>query len=167
MKKLIQKIKDFWYNIHDQYRQYYHDKKMKKLFPKIIQEQDNDKESFFNEQNLRTLDNFMQVVQVIDIPEEYQLKGQQWQIMDKLNENSYFITKYLRDELGFKDNVSIPEYYHIEDPSSNTPLSCRYLAIWKYVNVLKSKKLIYIINSIISVLILGLIYLGYYLIMLI
>ena len=40
MKKLIQKIKDFWYNIHDQYHQYYHDKKMKKLFPKIIQERD-------------------------------------------------------------------------------------------------------------------------------
>ena len=51
MKKFIQKIKDFWYNIYDQYVLYFNDKKMKKLFPKIIKEQDNDKESFFNEQN--------------------------------------------------------------------------------------------------------------------
>ena len=46
MKKFIQKIKDFWYNIYDQYVLYFNDKKMKKLFPKIIKEQDNDKESF-------------------------------------------------------------------------------------------------------------------------
>ena len=162
MKKLIQKIKDFWYNIHDQYRQYYHDKKMKKLFPKIIQEQDNDKESFFNEQNLRTLDNFMQVVQVIDIPEEYQLKGQQWQIMDKLNERSYFISKYLKEDLKLNDNVSNPEYYHIEDPSSNTPFSCRYLAIWKYIPVLTSKKTIYIINTFLSLSILSILFFGIY-----
>ena len=164
MKKIIQKIKDFWYNIHDQYVQYYHDKKMKKRFPQIIKEQDNDQESFFNEQNLRTMNDFKQVVQVIDIPEEYQLKGQQWQIMDKLNERTYFISKYLREDLGFQDNVSNPEYYHIEDPSSNTPFSCRYLAIWKYEPVLQSKKIIYIINSCITILVLGIIFLGYCLI---
>ena len=149
---IISKIKNCWYDIVDQYQQFYKDKKVKKSFNKIIKEVSNDRTTYFNEYNLKTLNDFKQVVQVIDIPEEYQLKGQPWQIMDKLNETAYFTTKYLRDDLGFGDNVKNPEYYHIEDPSSNTPLSCRYLAIWEYTPILKSKKLIYIINSIISVL---------------
>ena len=33
--------------------------------------------SFFNQSNLRATNNFYEVIQVIDIPEEYQLKGQQ------------------------------------------------------------------------------------------
>jgi len=150
--KFINNIKEFYYNILEQYYIYNNDKKIKKIFDVKIKEESNDRESFFNNYNLRTLNDFKQIVQVIDIPEEYQLKGQQWQIMDKLNENTYFTTKYLKDNLGFGDNVTNPEYYHIEDPSSNTPFSCRYLAIWKYTPVLKSKKLIYTINSIITIL---------------
>ena len=150
--KFINNIKEFYYNILEQYYIYNNDKKIKKIFDEKIKEELNEKESFFNNYNLRTLNDFKQIVQVIDIPEEYQLKGQQWQIMDKLNENTYFTTKYLKDNLGFGDNVTNPEYYHIEDPSSNTPFSCRYLAIWKYTPVLKSKKLIYTINSIITIL---------------
>ena len=152
MKKLKDKILNFWYNIIEQYKLYRLDKKNKKLFPKVIEEENNDRDSLYNKYNLRSLDDYTKVVQIIDIPEEYQLKGQQWQIMDKLNENSYFTTIYLKDTLNFKDNIVNPEYYHIEDPSSNTPLSCRYLAIWQITPVLKSKKLIYIINSILTVL---------------
>lgn len=148
--KLFRKIKDYYYYIIDQYHIYFNDKKIKKTFSKQIKEVSNDRESYFNEYNLRSMNDFNQIVQVIDIPEEYQLKGQPWQIMDKLNENTYFTTKYLRENLGFGDNVKNPEYYHIEDPSSNTPLSCRYLAIWEYTPVLKSKKLIYTVNSIIT-----------------
>ena len=153
--KLKERIENCWYDIKNQYQQFYKDKKIKKSFDKIIKDESNDRETYFNEYNLRSLNNFKQVVQIIDIPEEYQLKGQQWQIMDKLNENTYFTTKYLRDDLGFGDNVTNPEYYHIEDPSSNTPFSCRYLAIWEYTPVLKSKKLIYTINTVISTLGIG------------
>jgi hypothetical protein len=157
MKKLKEKIINWWFKVQEQYRTLKQDKKIKKLFPKLIQEEVNDPESVFNQYNLRTLNDFTQVVQIIDIPEEYQLKGQQWQIMDKLNENTYFIDQYLRKNLNIQDNLDRPEYYHIEDPSSNTPLSCRYLAIWKYKPVLTSKKTIYTINSIISVFTIGLI----------
>ena len=73
--------------------------------------------------------------------------------MDKLNENAYFVTRYLRDELGFGDNITIPEFYHVEDPSSGKPFSCRYLAVWNYQPVLKSKKKIYIVNSIVTTLV--------------
>lgn len=148
--KLFDDIKNWWYSFKDDYHQFSKDKMIKKAFHKLIQSESNDRESFFNQSNLRATNDFYEVVQVIDIPEEYQIKGQQWQIMDKLNENSFFVTRYLRDELQLGDNVSVPEYYHIEDPSSGKPFSCRYLAVWNYQPVLKSKKKIYIVDTIIG-----------------
>ena len=127
--KLFENIKDWWNSFLDDYHQSSTDKLIKKAFHKIIQSETNDRNSFFNQSNLRATNNFYEVVQVIDIPEEYQLKGQQWQIMDKLNEMSYFVSKYLREDLKLGDNVTIPEFYHVEDPSSGKPFSCRYLAV--------------------------------------
>ena len=155
--KLIENIKDWWYSLKEEYHQYSKDKLMQKAFVQVIQEEENDRESFFTANNLRSTDGFTKVVHVIDIPEEYQLQGQPWQIMDKLNENAYFVTRYLRDELGFGDNVTSPEFYHIEDPSSGKPFSTRYFGIWSYTPVLKSKKRIYIVNSVASALIAGIV----------
>ena len=155
--KLIENIKDWWYSLKEEYHQSSKDKLMQKAFIKVIKEEENDRESFFTANNLRSTDGFTKVVHVIDIPEEYQLKGQPWQIMDKLNENAYFVTRYLRDELGFGDNVTSPEFYHIEDPSSGKPFSTRYFGIWSYTPVLKSKKRIYIVNSVVSALIAGIV----------
>lgn len=154
--KLIENIKNWWYDLKDQYHQLKHDKMMKKAFYQIIKEESNDRESFFNASNLRTTD-FNDVVYVFNIPEEYQLSGQQWQIMDKLHENSFFVNRYLREELKLGDNVSLPEFYHIEDPSSNVPFSCKYMAMWKYTPVLINKKKIYTVNTILSIFIIGII----------
>lgn len=151
--KLIENIKDWWYSLKEEYHQYSKDKLMQKAFIQVIKEEENDRESFFTANNLRSTDGFTKVVHVIDIPEEYQLKGQQWQIMDKLNEMSYFVSKYLREDLKLGENVTIPEFYHVEDPSSGKPFSCRYLAVWNYQPVLKSKKKIYIVNSIVTTLV--------------
>ncbi|WQJ52394.1 MAG: hypothetical protein [phage Lak_Megaphage_RVC_AP4_GC26] len=151
--KLFENIKDWWNSFLDDYHQSSKDKLMQKAFIKVIKEEENDRESFFTANNLRSTDGFTKVVHVIDIPEEYQLKGQPWQIMDKLNEMSYFVSKYLREDLKLGDNVTIPEFYHVEDPSSGKPFSCRYLAIWNYQPVLKSKKKIYIVNSIVTTLV--------------
>lgn len=151
--KLIENIKDWWYSLKEEYHQYSKDKLMQKAFIQVIKEEENDRESFFTANNLRSTDGFTKVVHVIDIPEEYQLKGQPWQIMDKLNEMSYFVSKYLREDLKLGDNVTIPEFYHVEDPSSGKPFSCRYLAVWNYQPVLKSKKRIYIVNSIVTTLV--------------
>ena len=68
-------------------------------------------------------------------------------------EMSYFVSKYLHEDLKLGDNVTIPEFYHVEDPSSEKSFSCRYLAIWNYRPVLKSKKKIYIVNSIVTTLV--------------
>lgn len=154
---LITNIKEGWYNIQDSYKQYLNDKKAKRRFPKTIKKVAEDRESVFNQYNIRYSDNYKQVVYLITIPEEYQTKGQSWQIMDKLNENSYFISKYLREELGIGENLSMPEYYHLEDPSDNNTPSCKYLAIWTYQPVLQTKKIPYIINSSITISGLGII----------
>ena len=127
---LFTKIRDSWYNVQDSYKQYLNDKKAKKRFPKIIKEVAEDRESVFNQYNVKYQNNYKQVIYVITIPEEYQIAGQSWQIMD---------------------NLSMPEYFHLEDPSNNDIPSCRYLAMWQYQPVLKSKKIPYIINSGISV----------------
>ena len=42
---------------------------MQKAFHKIIQSESNDRNSFFNQSNLRATNNFYEVVQVIDISE--------------------------------------------------------------------------------------------------
>lgn len=115
------------------------DKENKKKFQEIIQEQFNDRNSKFNEFGLRTDKEFTEIGYVIDIPEEYQSRGKDWQIMDKLNENGYFVTMYLKKELGFENYVSNPKYYHIEDPSDETSLSCSYLATWNYTPMLQKE----------------------------
>ena len=154
---LFAKIKDSWYSVQDSYKQYLNDKKAKKRFPKIIKEVAEDRESVFNQYSVKYQNNYKQVIYVITIPEEYQIAGQSWQIMDKLNETSYFISRYLREVLGIGDNLSMPEYFHLEDPSNNDIPSCRYLAMWQYQPVLKSKKIPYIINSSIFVSSIGII----------
>lgn len=154
---LITKIKESWYNIQDNYKLYLSDKKAKKRFPKIIKEVAENRESVFNQYNVKYQNKYKQVIYVITIPEEYQIGGQAWQIMDKLNETSYFISRYLRDELGIGENLSYPEYFHIEDPTDNNTPSCRYLAMWEYRPALKSKKIPYIVNSIISISSIGII----------
>ena len=73
--------------------------------------------------------------------------------MDKLNEMPYFVSKYLREDLKLGDNVTIPEFYHVENPSSEKPFSCIYFAIWNYQPVKKKKKKIYIVNSIVTTLV--------------
>lgn len=148
--KLFEKLSDWRHKYEDACELSKNDKLMKTAFREIIQAEENDRESQFNEFNLKSTDNFLSVVQIIDIPEEFQLKGQQWQIMDKLNEMSYFVGKYLRENLKLEDNVSLPEYYHIEDPSSGTPFSCRYMAVWSYKPALEDKKIIYQGNAAIA-----------------
>ena len=63
--------------------------------------------------------------------------------MEGLYENTYFITDFLKRIVGFNEYVSLPEYYHIEDPSADE-VSLTYLAIWRFnpmVNDRLKKKL--------------------------
>lgn len=103
-------------------------------------------------------DNYYQIIYPISIPKEFQVAGQDWQILDKLNETSYIVTRFLRTELGYSENIPDPEYYHLEDPTDNN-VSSSYIAVWNFENQLKSKKFVYSIISgtiIITLSILGL-----------
>lgn len=148
-KKIVQGIK----NILLQYRLMHEDKVNKKQFIEIVKASLNDRDSFFTKYNLKVdNDNYTQIVYSINIPPEFQYAGQDWQIKDKLDETSYIVTRYLTMELGYNKNIDSPEYYHIEDPT-NDQVSTQYIAVWNFHNQLKSKKTIYIINSILAVII--------------
>ena len=45
--KLIENIKDWWYSLKEEYQQSSKDKLMQKAFVQVIQEEENDRESFF------------------------------------------------------------------------------------------------------------------------
>lgn len=90
------------------------------------------------------------------------MAGRDWQIKDKLDDNSYIVSRYLKTKLGYANNIDGPEYYHIEDPTDEHA-STKYIAVWNFVNQLKSKKLIYTINITTGIIITGLILLGLFL----
>lgn len=102
-----------------------------------------DRESFFSMYNIRIdNDNYYQIIYPINIPNEFQIAGQNWQILDKLNETSYIVSRFLKTELGYVNNISDVEYYHLEDPT-NDNVSTTYIAVWNFVDQLQSKKLVY------------------------
>lgn len=147
--KLFENIKEWVVDIKNIYLQSKLDKRNRELFKQTIQDEYNDRMSEFNKFNLRADNDYTEIGYVIDIPEEYQTRGQEWQIMDKLNENGYFISIYLQDKLGFREYVSEPSYFHIEDPNDTQNVSCSYLATWTYRPILTHKQLkkLYIIEG--------------------
>ena len=149
--KWFQKIKDYIFNIIVEYRISKADKKNKKTFISTVKSELEDRNSFFTIYNIRVdSDNYKQITYLINIPAEFQIAGQDWQIKDKLDESSYIVSRYLKTELGYINNINGPEYYHLEDPTDDK-VSTQYLAVWNFVNQLKSKKRIYIINTILSI----------------
>lgn len=124
----------------------------KKSFIAKVKADLKDRNSFFYMYNLKVdTDNYTQVIQVINIPREFQIAGQDWQIKDKLDETAYVVSRYLKTELGYNDNITGPEFYHIEDPTSDS-ISTEYLGIWNYVYRTKYHKTYYILNTVFVVL---------------
>lgn len=160
--KIFQKIKDYIRNIIIEYRINKADKRNKKSFISTVKTELKDRNSFFTMYNIRVdSDNYTQITYLINIPAEFQIAGQDWQIKDKLDESSYIISRYLKTELGYVNNIAGPEYYHLEDPSDDK-VSTQYLAVWNFINQLKSKKRIYIINTILSIIGLSIISILFY-----
>ena len=148
---IFRRIKNWFNNIKQQYKVAKEDKQNRKLFIDSVKAELRDRTGFFAQYNIKIdNDNYTQIVYPISIPIEFQTAGQDWQIKDKLDENSYIVSRFLRTKWGYSDNISGPEYYHLEDPTDNN-VSTRYIAIWNFVNQLESKKTIYIINTIIAI----------------
>lgn len=129
--KLFKKIREFYFTTLNMYRQIGLDNKNRKLFTKSITEESEDPKSEFIKKNLKVGEDGESIVYVTQVPQEVQNNGQDFLIMDKLNESTYFITEFLKRMMGFNEYVSLPEYYHIEDPSSDD-ISLTYLAVWHY-----------------------------------
>lgn len=157
---IFKKISNWFHSVIAEYKTAKFDNITKKLFIDSVKSQISDRNSFFNMYNIRIdNDNYTQIVYPFSIPAEFQIAGQEWQIKDKLDETSFVVSRFLKTELGYNDYIEGPEYYHLEDPA-DTNISTSYIAIWNFKPVLKSKKKIYIINSIGSVIIIGLITFG-------
>ena len=148
---IFKKIKNYISNIISEYKLYNEDKRNRKSFIATVKSELENRGSFFSLYNIRVdRDNYEQVNYLISIPPEFQIAGQDWQIKDKLDENSYIVSRYLKNELGFGNNINGPEYYHLEDPADDN-VSTQYLSVWSFTNQIQSKKRIYIINSILSI----------------
>lgn len=149
---MLSKIKSWFKKIKEQYRLYKEDKENRKLFVETVKAELSSRDSFFSMYNIRVdNDNYYQIIYPINIPKEFQLAGQDWQIKDKLNEISFIVSRYLKTERGYNKNINDPEFYHLEDPSDDK-VSTSYIAVWTFENQLKSKKTIYTINTIGSIL---------------
>ena len=108
------------------------DSKYRKRFSQTIESQCYDPRSAFVKMGLKPGDDGESLIQVVSVPEEVQLNGQDFLIQDKLNEATFFTTKILRESTNLNDYITVPEYYHVEDPSNDNAVSLTYLAVWHF-----------------------------------
>ena len=147
---VFKKIKEWFINIFNMYRQIMLDNKNHEIFIKTIKSECYDRKSNFVKLGIKLNSDGESLVYVIKIPLEVQSLGQDFMIMDKLNEGSYFITDFLKNQAGFMGYVTLPEYFHIEDPTTDS-VSTTYIAVWKFNPMisLSLKKKLYAYPSVI------------------
>lgn len=150
----FRKIKEFYYETMNMYRQISLDNKNRKLYLRTVREECIDPQSRFVKMNIKLADDQESLVYVTNIPAELQASRNDFMIQERLNENTYFISEFLRKDAGFANYISLPEYFHIEDPSSDD-ISVLYLAVWKFNPIvypsLKRKALAALYGSITAV----------------
>ena len=127
----FRKIKEFYYETMNMYRQIRLDNKNRELYLRTVREECIDPQSRFVKMNIKLADDQESLVYVTNIPAELQASRNDFMIQERLNENTYFISEFLRKDAGFANYISLPEYFHIEDPSSDD-ISVLYLAVWKF-----------------------------------
>ena len=133
MKKNIYRRFSDWIqrgiNIVKQIRQ---DSIYRKRFIAAIESQCYDPRSAFVKMGLKPSEDGESLIQIVSVPEEVQLNGQDFVIQDKLNETTFFTTKILRESTDLNDYITVPEYFHVEDPSNDNAVSLTYLAVWHF-----------------------------------
>lgn len=126
--RLVKTYKDV-VNIYKQMRL---DRILFRRYKELLVDQFSRRDSEFVKIGLRMNDDMETISYTFKIPEEFQTCGQDWMIMDKLNENTHFITEFLKTKAGFQNYITpVPEFYHVEDPSTSD-LSLTYIAMWKF-----------------------------------
>ena len=163
MNAFIYRIKERYYETLNMIRQISLDKKYEKVFLRVIREETADPKSEFVHKNLKLGDDRKSLIYITNVPEQVQQLGQDFMIYDKLNENTYFMTEFIEKACHLHNYIGRPEYYHIEDPSSDS-VSLMYLAEWRFHPMIDSsmKAKIYAgIGSVCAAVLGGLSYLGY------
>ena len=95
-------------------------------------------DSKFAHYDLKISDDSKFITHLIHLPSQY-LSATDYVIYEKLNESTYFITEYLRNNFGLGQYVSIPEFYHVEDPATPNVASTAYLAQWTFQPIIDSE----------------------------
>lgn len=114
------------------YKQMRLDRILFRRYKELLEDEFSKRESEFVKIGLKLAEDRETLSYTFRIPEEFQTSGQDWMIMDKLNENTYFITEFLKTKAGFQNYITpVPEFYHVEDPNS-TDLSLTYIAFWTF-----------------------------------
>ena len=135
------KIKDKVSDLVNMYRQIGLDRKYHKIYMETLDSEFSDRESEFVKMNLKYDPETYNIMFMLKIPMEFQQTGQDWMILDKLNEDTFFVTEFLKKKAGFDNYITpIPEFFHVEDPTiddgDNSPA---YLAIWKFMPMINDK----------------------------
>ena len=129
--KMFKKIINWFDDLANVYRQTKQDKEYNKRFLEIIREETSDRDSKFTKMGLKLGDDGESLIKVVRVPENFQELGDDYMIMDNLNENTAFVTNFLQREAGFLQYIGYPDYFHIEDPTSDS-ISLTYLAVWRF-----------------------------------
>ena len=132
MTKKRKKILNWFSDAVNIVKQIRTDSKYRKEFTETILRECADPKSAFSKMGLKVGEDEESLIQVTAVPEEVQTLGQDYLIQDKLNEATFFTTKVLKEETGLNDYISLPEYFHIEDPSNTRTVSLTYLAVWHF-----------------------------------
>lgn len=143
---VFKNIKSKFIELTNMYRQMKLDSKYYSDYKEMLEIEFADRESSFVKMGLKLAEDQETLTYTFKIPEEFQTSGKDWMIYDKLNESTYFVTEFLKTQVGLHHYISqIPEYFHVEDPNSND-LSLTYIAFWKFQPVIQGslkKKLVY------------------------
>ena len=128
---IFKKIRETYFETVNMLQQIRQDKEYFKVFVRTINEECADPKSEFVKMGLKVGDDGESIVYLTGVPEEFQSSGRDYMILDKLNENTYFVTDFLKKIWRGDNYISVPEFYHIEDPASDG-VSLMYLAVWHF-----------------------------------
>ena len=98
---MFKKIINWFDDLANVYRQTKQDKEYNKRFLEIIREETSDRESKFTKMGLKLGEDRESLIKVVRVPENFQELGDDYMIMDNLNENTAFVTNFLQREAGF------------------------------------------------------------------
>lgn len=140
-KSIKLEIQGFFENI----KQIKIDKKNWEIWKKEIQAEIDNPNSNFHTYKMNISDDYKTLSAVLTIPENFQIGASDAIKYSKLNEESFYITKYIQ-ELNWGEYFYWPKYYYVESEldendkpiNAKDQVSCTYLAVWDFLPIHKT-----------------------------